>query len=136
MSTDAPPSYDAVMQSILKRIGPNPTAKNVLKVVQALPQSEKAILAAHPIEVSPMTHEEQKNFSLGIAESMSSEEGENSIVEEANQTNRAVLNINRTFALLSQQLSGLDARYTSPQSGPFHPRLRAINNLRMNLILS
>lgn len=80
-------------------------------------------------EIIPLSSEQERLFTTGAAIAMSSSDGHQRLTEEASRINIAVQNIQRIFLNLTLQLSGLDSYFTSPQSGPFAPRLVRIHEV-------
>lgn len=117
------------MASLNKRLGPHPKAKEILTAIEQLPRYEKVIISEHPIEIIPLSSEQERQFTTGAAIAMSSSDGHQRLTEEASQINIVVQNIQRIFLNLTFQLSGLDSYFTSPQSGPFAPRLVRIHEV-------
>lgn len=117
------------MDSLIRRLGPNPKAQNILAAVRKLSPAERAIIAAQSFAVPTMSPEQGDAFTLGFAEEMSSSEGEKCLDEEANITNIAVQDIQRMFNQLTFQLQILDKEYQNDAQGAFSPRLASINHV-------
>lgn len=117
------------MASLNKRLGPHPKAEEILTAIEQLPRYEKVIISEHPIEITPLSPEQERQFTTGAAIAMSSTTGHQYLSEEASKINLAVQSIQRIFLKLTGQLSGLDAYYTNPQSGAFAPRLIRIHEV-------
>lgn len=135
MSADAPPSYDSIVDKLTKRLGHQPKLEDVHKVGEQLPKYEKDVLAAQIYESPPMTKEEELKLTLGIAQSMSSEEGRNILNNHAREVNKELKEIQAMFIKLSGKLSELDSQYTSPEEGAFAPRLAKHSNVSVESIL-
>lgn len=133
MSADAPPPYESITDKITERLGKNPKLEDIYKVGEQLSSVEKHVLATHIYEVPPMTEEERSKVTVGLAKSISSEEGVDILRVEANDTSRAIVNIEPEFIKLTKQLLDLDSQHTNPSEGA--PRLQQHYRVSIDLIL-
>lgn len=125
------------MASLNKRLGPHPKAEEILTAIEQLPRYEKVVISEHPIEITPLSPEQERQFTTGAAIAISSSAGHQYLTEEASQINVGVQGIQRIFLKLTMQLSGLDAEYTNPQGSAFAPRLIRIHEVgRATFILN
>lgn len=116
------------MAGLDERLGPHPKAQEILKAIEQLPEYEKVVISEHPpIEISPLSAEQEKEFTKGAATAMSSPDGHEHLNEEARRINDAVETIRNMFLSLTQQLASLDKQYNNTSSGAFAPRLVHIN---------
>lgn len=125
MPSDAPPSYDSVVQDLHAKAGPNPTPEALLQAADALPPYEKKVLVENisTDHALNLTDDEKKALALGMAKTMSSEEGVKAITQSASIVTTNIRALDTMFAHLTQELSSIDGQYVSPADGPFAPRL-------------
>lgn len=117
------------MASLNKRLGAHPKAEEILTAIEQLPRYEKVVISKHPIEITPLSPQQERQFTTGAAIAISSSTGHQYLTEEASQINVAIQGIQKNFLNLTMQLSGLDAEYTNPQSGAFAPRMTRIHDV-------
>lgn len=129
MSTEAPPSYDAIMANLDKFLGSHPKAQEILTAIEQLPLYEKEVISEHPIEIIPLSAEQEKAFTKGAAIAISSPDGHQNLNDESIIINDAVKKIGNIFLVLTQQLSGLDKQFRNGDKGAFAPRLNRISQV-------
>ncbi|ORY09357.1 hypothetical protein BCR34DRAFT_615842 [Clohesyomyces aquaticus] len=118
-----PPSYDEVVSSFNTKVGPNASPTELLAAASSLSEAEKSVLIDAAKNPATLTDEEKKKFAVGAAMSFSQPETVAALQESAALATQAVRAIDDMFVSLTQELTTLDQKYTSPVDGPFAPRL-------------
>ncbi|KAE8395961.1 hypothetical protein BDV23DRAFT_65420 [Aspergillus alliaceus] len=109
MLSGSPPSYDEVAKKVDSLVGSNPSPAKYLDAATSLTEEERAVLQAGAEEHNPIkTDEDKKKYTVGAAQSLSTDEAKAKLKEEANTANKAARDIEDVFTSLSLKIAEID----------------------------
>ncbi|KAF5863375.1 hypothetical protein ETB97_010256 [Aspergillus alliaceus] len=114
-TTDSsPPSYDEVAKKLQDLIGDNQSPEKVLDIANTLSDDEINTLANGLDTHYPLQNDQQKaNFTVGVGQTLSSEEGLARLKIAGNAASQAVKEIDEIFTKLQLKLAHIDQIYES-----------------------
>lgn len=128
---DSPPSYDVVMNDLKQKLGPRPTASEMLDLVAGLSDSEMDVIlenSKHEIQTA-LAREDIKVANATVAKALTSNETSQALKTAAANASGACVSIYSTFDKLSIELKGIDNHNDPPPEGPFVPRLKPLQEV-------
>ncbi|KAJ4397173.1 hypothetical protein N0V93_001397 [Gnomoniopsis smithogilvyi] len=119
-----PPSYQSVMSDLHSKLGSSPNLNSVHIALSQLPVGEvKAPLTDAPT----LTDDQKSKYANKVVDIITSPEGDAALKATMFAATAAVKSTEDAFNSLQVELVQIDAKFTSPTTGAFAPRLVAIH---------
>lgn len=108
----SPPSYDEVSGKLEKLIGSNPTVEQALEAANSLSDDEINVLANGYEDHYPLqTNQQKTDFTVGAGQHLSSEAGQERLVQAGAAASQAAVDINDHLTDIQQKLAIIDQSY-------------------------
>ncbi|KAJ3506881.1 hypothetical protein NLJ89_g6615 [Agrocybe chaxingu] len=127
---EAPPSYASVIAAIEKKLGPNPTAEEMLAVAESVPETHIDVILANTDKLPEYNNDDAQKVALNVelAKAASTPEATECFKVAAEDAVKAAKEIEGMFQRLTVDLAEIDQGGKLPEEGPFVPRLKVVHD--------